>query len=202
MTERDPHHNRGEQAWIGQPNGSLVAELTHVPGGRAWDVGCGRGENAIWLAQMGWQVTAIDVSDVAIEEARHKASRAGVDVDWQTADFTTRQPTPGHYDLVLLSYPALRTETATTVLQALTSAVSEGGELFVIGHANVEPEIATAMGFDPADYISVDDIIAGIAGTFELQLDAIRDHPNPPPGAIHSSDRLLRAVRLSERDGQ
>ena len=48
----------GEQVWSGQPNGALVAEVTGMTPGRALDVGCGEGADAVWLAEQGWQVTA------------------------------------------------------------------------------------------------------------------------------------------------
>src|SRR3546814_632020 len=50
--------------WSGRPNGRLVAEVEELAPGRALDVGCGEGADAIWLAQRGWTVTAIDVSDL------------------------------------------------------------------------------------------------------------------------------------------
>src|SRR6476469_237173 len=72
--------------WSGRPNGRLVAEVAGLAPGRALDVGCGEGADAIWLARHGWTVTAIDISDVAISRAREVAERAGDAVDWVCGD--------------------------------------------------------------------------------------------------------------------
>lgn len=68
--------------WSGQPNPSLVTEASTLHPGRALDVGCGEGGDAIWLASHGWQVTAIDPSRVALGRAQAAARAAGVDVTW------------------------------------------------------------------------------------------------------------------------
>src|SRR3954451_5532102 len=69
--EWDARYNEREgSTWSGRPNGRLVADVTGLTAGRALDVGCGEGADAIWLARRGWKVTAIDVSEVAIGRAR------------------------------------------------------------------------------------------------------------------------------------
>ena len=72
--------------WSSRPNGRLLAEVADLAPGRALDVGCGEGVDAIWLAQRGWTVTAIDISTVAIGRAREAAARAGAEVQWVCAD--------------------------------------------------------------------------------------------------------------------
>lgn len=71
----------------------VAAELTAVvegpealPAGRALDLGCGTGTQAVYLAGHGWRVTAIDAVDRALKAARRRGSAAGVDVDWRKAD--------------------------------------------------------------------------------------------------------------------
>jgi 2-polyprenyl-3-methyl-5-hydroxy-6-metoxy-1,4-benzoquinol methylase len=61
---------------------TLVAELEALASGRALDVGCGEGADAIWLAGQGWQVSALDVSEAALSRARAAACRTCVDVEW------------------------------------------------------------------------------------------------------------------------
>src|SRR3954470_17840257 len=80
------YSERDGAMWSGRPNGRLVAEVTEVAPGRALDVGCGEGADAIWLARRGWTVTAIDISDVALGRAREAAEGAGADVDWVSGD--------------------------------------------------------------------------------------------------------------------
>src|SRR4051794_8575714 len=80
------YSERDGAMWSGRPNGRLVAEVAGLTPGRALDVGCGEGADAIWLAQNGWTVTAIDVSDVAIIRAREAAELVGAAVEWVRGD--------------------------------------------------------------------------------------------------------------------
>src|SRR3954471_19110151 len=101
--------------WSGRPNGRLVATVTGLTHGRAVDVGCGEGADAVWLAQQGWQVTALDVSGVALQRAELAAGRAGVDVHWVHAGLMDAE-LDGQFDLVSAQYPALpRTPDGRTV---------------------------------------------------------------------------------------
>ena len=73
--------------------------LPHVPRGRALDLACGTGRNALRLAEQGFEVTAMDVSVVAIDRARATAAERGLDVDWQVADLDEAE-LGGPWDLV------------------------------------------------------------------------------------------------------
>lgn len=66
-----------EQIWSGRPNPRLVREVASLAPGTALDLGCGQGADAIWLAGLGWQVTATDVSGTALRRAAARACRRG-----------------------------------------------------------------------------------------------------------------------------
>jgi SAM-dependent methyltransferase len=93
------------------PNGHLISEASHLSPGAALDVGCGEGADAIWLAQRGWQVTAVDLSTVAIRRGATHAAQAGAEIadhiDWLHAD---RPPMPELFftgdDIVALLDPS------------------------------------------------------------------------------------------------
>jgi SAM-dependent methyltransferase len=72
----------------------------HTPG-RALDLGCGTGTNVITLAQHGWQATGIDFIPRAIHQARRKAKRAGVSVDFHTGNVVRLAGISGPFDLIL-----------------------------------------------------------------------------------------------------
>src|SRR5206468_12890147 len=73
-SEWDARYRKHDAAmWSGRPNGRLVAEVTGLSPGTALDVGCGEGADAVWLAQQGWTVTAVDVSEVAVRRGREAA---------------------------------------------------------------------------------------------------------------------------------
>ena len=106
----DRRYARGEYVPRTQPTPFLLEWLDHIPVGRALDVATGAGRNALALAQAGFEVDAVDISEVAIRQARAEAGRRALDVNWGVADLDT-DPLPGDgYDLItILRYrnPAL-----------------------------------------------------------------------------------------------
>ena len=64
--------------WGGEPNRFVAAELGETPPGRALDIACGEGRNAIWLATRDWSAVGVDFSATAIERARGLAEQTGV----------------------------------------------------------------------------------------------------------------------------
>ena len=102
------------QIWSGQPNQALVTEVSELPPGRALDVGCGEGADAVWLAQRGWDVTGLDVSGVALDRARLHARDAGVVVRWVRAGLVEAGLPDRGFDLVWPSIP--RSCTPSTML--------------------------------------------------------------------------------------
>jgi SAM-dependent methyltransferase len=79
----------------------LMAHIESHPPGRALDLGCGTGTNALTLAKRGWQVTGVDFAQPAIQSARAKATRAGLPVEFLAADVTRLENIQGSFDLVL-----------------------------------------------------------------------------------------------------
>jgi SAM-dependent methyltransferase len=85
----DERYLRGDTPWdSGRPSAELVRTLTewNLPRGRALELGCGTGTNAIYLAQCGFEVAAVDCAAPALAQARAKAAAAGVTVEWIQAD--------------------------------------------------------------------------------------------------------------------
>src|ERR1700744_5586179 len=118
MTDWDERYGAsGESLWSGRANGVLVGELAGRATGRALDVGCGEGGDAIWLARAGWGGTGVDVSAGGVERAATAA--AGVTVRWICADVATLAPSAGGYDLVSVHYPALRHAPGDPAIRAL-----------------------------------------------------------------------------------
>jgi len=187
-------HDHG--MWSGRANGVLVAELAGASAGRALDVGCGEGADAIWLAEAGWQVTGIDVSEVALERAAAAARAAGVSVEWLCADIATASFATGGYDLVSVHYPALKPSPGDDAIRALLAAVALGGTLLVVGHAVLDPDHASEHGHELTDYIQPADIGARLDEQWELAVDEIRPRVDPvPEGSPHVHDAVLRAKR-------
>jgi len=136
-----------EQLWSGLPNAALVSEVAGLAPGRALDVGCGEGADAVWLARQGWTVTALDVSRVALDRAAVYAREADVRVTWVHAELLDAELGAGAFDLVSAQYPALRRTPGNDAERSLLAAVAPGGTLLLVHHADVDVEHARARGF-------------------------------------------------------
>jgi SAM-dependent methyltransferase len=188
---------RDEGMWSGRPNGRLVAEVAELTPGRALDVGCGEGADAIWLAQRGWTVTAIDISDVAIGRAREAAERAGAAVEWVCGDSLRTPFQAGSFDLVSMQYPALPKEAGEAAVRSLLDTVRPGGLLLAVYHDldDEHREHMKSQGFDPADYVDAEALSQLVGDDFTVELLAVEPRMDPPPGTPHVADIVLRARR-------
>ncbi|MDQ3643817.1 MAG: class I SAM-dependent methyltransferase [Actinomycetota bacterium] len=142
-TERfwESHYGARERVWSGRPNPVLVDVAASLPAGTALDLGCGEGADAVWLAGLGWRVTAVDVSSIALSRASAHAATAGVGahIDFQRHDLAHSSP-PGVFDLVNAQYLLSPVEfPRDRVLQAASRAVEPGGLLLIVDHASVTP---------------------------------------------------------------
>jgi len=126
-------HEHGEIE-SGEPDATLVSEVSGLTPATALDVACGSGTNAIWLARAGWRVTGVDWSAVALEKARARADGAGVRVEWIEADLLAWTPPPSAFDLVTVLYLHLAPGERRVVYPAAARAVAPGGSLLVVGH--------------------------------------------------------------------
>lgn len=185
-----------------EPNPALLAEAADFEPGRALDIGCGVGSDAIWLAARGWDVTAIDVSQVALDRAAARAEQAGVRVAWQQCRLEDAVVPPGGFDLVTAHYPALLHSSGGDAERALLASVAVGGTLLVVHHADVDVEIAKAHGFDPADYLGHEDVAALFDDTWEVRIDRGRPRGRPAGSeGQHTHDDVVVALRVSDGPG-
>jgi ubiquinone/menaquinone biosynthesis C-methylase UbiE len=98
MSEQQRWNDRyqsGDIPWdTGHPSTELIRTVKEegIPPGRALELGCGTGTNSIWLAQQGFDMTAVDVSPLALEQARRKAVAAGVRIHFLEADVLNPPP--------------------------------------------------------------------------------------------------------------
>jgi len=185
----------GEELWSGRANGVLIAELSGQRPGRALDVGCGEGGDAIWLARRGWEVTGVDVSAVALERAAAAATAAGVTVEWICADIGGMEPPTRGYDLVSVHYPALRHGRGDPAIQALLGVTAPGGTL-VVGHAPLDAEWSRAHGFEITDFVQPAEIVVHLDGEWTVEIHETRPRVDPViEGSPFTHDAVLRARR-------
>jgi SAM-dependent methyltransferase len=142
----DERYRSHSHLWSGRPNVQLVAEASELAPGRALDVGCGEGADAVWLAERGWQVTGTDVSAVALEKAAaHAAAQdppVAARLTWQRSDLFGDDWGPfDGYDLVNSQYLHLPPQERPRALRRLAAAVGPGGHLLVVTHHPSDLEI-------------------------------------------------------------
>jgi len=189
-TAADPSRERWNRRWAGEranaattPSAFLIAETETLPPGRALDLACGAGRNAVWLARRGWRVTGVDFSDVALQAARGLAASAGVDVEWIEADAATWPAESRAYDLVAVMYLQLPAAERRAALARAAAAVRPGGTLLVVGHdlLNLTEGVG---GPTQADVLfTPDDVAAEIGGL-----------------VVEKSERVRRVVEGAGRD--
>jgi ubiquinone/menaquinone biosynthesis C-methylase UbiE len=146
--------------WGGDANQFVVRYLSDLPPGTVLDLASGQGRNAVWLAARGHSVTAVDISDVAARQAGEVANEAGVDVEFVTADLLEWEPEAEAYDLVLLSYLQVPSQTRRAVHHKAIRAVTPGGVVFVIAHHLDNYEHGVGGPPDP-DVLFTEDQLAG-----------------------------------------
>jgi 2-polyprenyl-3-methyl-5-hydroxy-6-metoxy-1,4-benzoquinol methylase len=179
----DRRYAEVENLWAVKPNRFLVGEVAELAPGRALDLACGEGQNAIWLASLGWDVTGVDYSEVAIAKARTRAERDGVAVDFRCADLVEFEPEPGAYDFVLIFYLHISPHERREVLAKATKALTPGGTLIFVGHDLTNMTEGVGGPSDPSIHVTPDEIASEL-----------------PRVVIEKAKRVFRDVTGEERD--
>lgn len=127
----DEMYRSGERGAEDAPTILLVETIKKLPAGTAIDLACGAGRNAIYLAERGWTVTAVDGSSGAIELAKQRSAARGVRVHTRVSDLTEPGFTmpPDAFDLVLIAYYLQR-----DLFAKAKAAVRPGGVVIAIAH--------------------------------------------------------------------
>lgn len=182
-----------DSLWSLTPNRFLVAEASELPPGTALDLACGEGRNAIWLAELGWTVTAVDFSGVAIEKARMRAAAEGADVDFRALDLLDFEPKPRAYGLVLVLYLHIDPDERRVVLARAADAVAPGGTFLFVGHDLLNRTEGVGGPSDPSLLCTPDEIAAELPGLeIEKAERVLREVADADRPAI---DALVRATR-------
>ena len=191
----DRRYAEVENLWAAKPNRFLVAEVSDLLPGRALDLASGEGQNAIWLAGLGWRVTGVDYSEVAIAKARARAERDDASVEFVCADLVSYEPQPESFDLVLLLYLHIPTEERRVVLERAAGALAPGGTFLLIGHDRKNMTDGVGGPSDPAILYTPDEIAGKLPG---LEIEkAERVFRDVRGEERHAIDALVRARRPS-----
>ena len=172
-----------ENLWAVKPNRFLVAEVAGLTPGRALDLACGEGQNAIWLASLGWTVLGVDYSEVAISKGRARAKRDGVHVELVCADLVSYEPDVSAFDLVLVLYLHIPAHERRSIFQSAAAAVAPGGAFVFVGHDLTNLTEGVGGPSDPSLLCTPDEIASELPGL-----------------EIEKAERVLRDVAGEERD--
>jgi RNA polymerase sigma-70 factor, ECF subfamily len=189
----DRRHEAREPIESVDPDPLLVREVSGLRPGRALDLACGDGRNAVWLARRGWRVEAVDFSSVALERARVRAESAGVSVEWARHDLLGWTPPSHAYDLVTLIYLHVGPDERRNVLRGAAAAVAPGGRLLVVGHHRRNLDEGTGGPRDPRVLYEPDELAADVPGLVVERAETI----------VGGSDGATRvdAMMLARRPG-
>lgn len=197
----DARYLESERIWSGRPNAALVRETAGLPAGRALDLGCGEGGDAVWLAEQGWQVTAADISAVALERAAAHAASAGVAdrIEWQQHVLGETFPA-GTFDLVTALYlHGVGDRPRERILRPAAGAVAPGGTLLVVSHAGFLP--GQHEQHPGAHFPTPDEVLASLEladGAWEVLRCEEHDTPQTRPDAP-SGTRTDGTVKVRRR---
>lgn len=202
------------RVWSGRPNPQLVAEAAGLPPGTALDLGCGEGADALWLAERGWTVTAVDVSAVALERAAAHAaeSEAGHRVMWLQRDLETWQP-DATFDLVSAQFLHSTEMPWQRSHLIAADAVRPGGTLLVVGHhpdglppwsSHNQASHSGGHSGGTAKYFTPEQLVDELGITppewnVEVAESRQREATGPDGQVAILADAVVRAARLGSR---
>ena len=197
----DERYRTSPHVWSGNPNPQLVAEIASLVPGRALDVGCGEGADAVWLAQRGWDVVAADISSVALERgARHARDSDPVvsaRIEWRQADLVANPPEADAFDLVSAQFMQLPPEQRIRLFGALAASVRAGGTLIVVGHHPSDLASGVRRPPMPELFYSADEVAGLLDDSWAVVVNEARPRSatTPEGSEVTIHDAVLLARR-------
>lgn len=182
----EKHYGERDRVWSGRVNVQFADVVADLPPGRALDLGCGEGADAVWLAERGWDVVAVDVSETALGRAAEAASARGVAdrIDFLQLDLSDGFP-DGTFDLVSSQFlhSTVRLDRAR-ILENAAVALRPGGRLVIVDHGSAPPWASKLDHHH--EFPSAEEVVAGLAlsaDEFErVRIEAVERQAVGPEG--------------------
>jgi SAM-dependent methyltransferase len=161
----DERYAGSELVWSATPNQFVAEALAEKEPGRALDLAAGEGRNALWLASLGWDVTAVDFSQVALDKGRavEQSVHPKLPITWVRADVTSWSP-DGAYDLVVVAYLQLPGDQRREAVRRAFGALRTRGELFWVAHDSTNLVEGTGGPQDPDVLCTADEVLSDLGG--------------------------------------
>jgi SAM-dependent methyltransferase len=158
----EQRYGERDRIWSGQVNVRLAEVVPALEAGRALDLGCGEGADACWLAERGWTVVAVDISETALQRAAAEADTRGLSdrIEFTQHDLSESFP-DGTFDLISAQFlhstvPLDRAR----ILRDAADAVRRGGVLLIVDHAG-PPPWASKLDHDH-EFPSADEVVGSL----------------------------------------
>ncbi len=191
----DERYRGAALLWTKRPNQLMVEEISGLKPGQALDLGAGEGRNAVWLAEQGWQVTAVDFSRVALDRGAAIAKRSGVKVNWVQADLADYAPAAADFDLVVILYLHLPPGTRRRVLAHAANALRPDGRLVIVGHDLENLTGGHGGPQEPSVLYTPNRIAAELPGLTIARRQTVKRHVQTIEGTAAAFDTLVLAIK-------
>jgi SAM-dependent methyltransferase len=191
----DARYRDSELVWSRGPNQFVEAELAGTPPGRALDLAAGEGRNAIWLAERGWQVTAVDFSQAGLDKGRTLAG--DLHVEWVCADATTWTG-DGSYDVCVVAYLQLAGDERRAAVRGAFGSLRVGGTLLLVAHDSTNLTEGVGGPQDPDVLMTAEEVLGDLDGErFDVaRAERVARQVVQPDGDTRTAyDALVRLVR-------
>ena len=182
----EKHYGERDRVWSGRVNVQFADVVGDLTPGRALDLGCGEGADAVWLAERGWNVVAIDISETALDRAREAAATRGVtdSIEFVQMDLSDDFP-GGTFDLISSQF--LHSTVYLDRQKALASAAAAlrpGGLLVIVDHGSAPPWASKLDHHH--EFPSAEEVVAGLAlvdsEVERVRVDAVERQAVGPEG--------------------
>lgn len=197
MTQAQAWNERyaqNDRLWIPDADSSLKEAAADIEPTDALDLGCGEGRNALYLARAGFQVTAVDFANVALERLKAVATTEGLTVQTVCEDMFTYLTSPHQFHFVVLANIHPPRDRRQALYKAIRHVITPGGRLYLIGHHVDSLGIA---GPPDKDLLIDEDEIKDAFREFVVRtlkkVSDISDHGHPAPSLVAVLDRPLES---------
>lgn len=176
-----------------EPNDFLRSEVAHAPPGRALCLAEGEGRNAVFLAELGFEVLAVDSSAVGLQKARRLAADRGVHIDTLIADLQDYAIEPSGWDLIVSIFCHLPGSVRRHLHRGVVAGLRPGGVLILESYTPAQLELGTGGPPTTELMVNLSELTEELAGlTFEHAVELERDVVE---GRLHTGRGAVVQVR-------
>ena len=184
-----------------EPNDFLREMAPRLPPGRVLCLAEGEGRNAVHLAGLGHEVTAVDLSPVGIEKTLALAAGRGVRVRAEVADLADYVITPGHWQGIVSIFAHVPREVRGPLHRAVVAGLAPGGVLVLEAYTPAQEDCGTGGPSEPARFMTLEDLRQELRGlefldARELERDVIEGRYHTGRAAV-----VQLVARRPERTG-